>query len=209
MPLPNRSLRCQPMHVVYRLKDSIPVAVLNELSENYETKLIKLRYAHSIDPASEATHLDFQVDKAKLQEAYFKELDEYLDQVRSGPKFLRDPAAAKIIIESWRYLEWLGELVVFAISVMPNHVHLLIQHPEPEGTSDLRKLVHRHRTWTARQINVLQKQPNRSVWEQDIFDRDARDFDTVFYYILNNPVKAKLCAQIDFWPGNYWKAGYR
>ena len=196
------------MHVIYRLSGSIPVSLLHLIEEEYQVALADLRYRSGLSPTAEKTDKAFLLATSTLRRQYMQRIDDFLDRARSGPRFLKDPVAAKLIIDSWRQLEWLGEVIVFAISVMPNHVHAFIQHPDPEGNTDLKKLMHRHRSWTATQINLAQNQKGRKVWDKPIFDRDARDFNIVLNYILNNPVQAKLCEKVAFWPGNYWKAGY-
>jgi hypothetical protein len=57
----------------------------------------------------------------------FAVLDRLLDEARSGPFYLRQPAIAEMVVDAIRYnAEVLGHYVPRAFVVMPNHVHLLL-----------------------------------------------------------------------------------
>jgi REP element-mobilizing transposase RayT len=133
--------------------------------------------------------------------------DSYLDQVITGPSFLADPTNAKIIIESWLYLEKRHSLLIDAISVMPNHVHIQLSTISEGVTVNSKALLASHRKWTARLINQNRNLEGEKVWATPFFDRDVRRsaFGTVFWYILENPVKARLCTDYRSWSGNYWR----
>jgi hypothetical protein len=56
----------------------------------------------------------------------FVAMDRLLDEARSGPAFLRQPAIAEIVAASIQCGEELGHYEMHACVVMPNHVHLLL-----------------------------------------------------------------------------------
>ena len=56
----------------------------------------------------------------------FLVIDRLLDQARTGPSYLREPAVAEMIVEAIEYnAEILEHYVLHAFVVVPNHVHLL------------------------------------------------------------------------------------
>ena len=57
----------------------------------------------------------------------FAAMDRLLDDARSGPFYLRQPAVADMIVEAIQYnANPLGHYALHAFVVMPNHVHLLL-----------------------------------------------------------------------------------
>ena len=57
----------------------------------------------------------------------FAAMDRLLDEVRSGPFYLRQPALAQTVVEALHYnASVLAHYALDAYVVMPNHVHLLI-----------------------------------------------------------------------------------
>ena len=56
----------------------------------------------------------------------FAAMDRLLDEARAGAVYLRQPAAANMIVEAIHYnAKVLGHYQLHAFVVMPNHVHLL------------------------------------------------------------------------------------
>jgi hypothetical protein len=57
----------------------------------------------------------------------FAALDRLLEETRSGPFYLRQPAIPEMVVDAIRYnAEVPGHYVPHAFVVMPNHVHLLM-----------------------------------------------------------------------------------
>ncbi|PHS23782.1 MAG: hypothetical protein COA83_09240 [Methylophaga sp.] len=93
-----------------------------------------------------------------------------------------------IIMDSLRQLEP-EYYKLDAVSIMPNHIHLLFQQ-----NVELKIIMQKIKGTTARLVNKhLLKQG--SLWERGYFDnaiRDERHFRLVYDYIKNNAVKANL-----------------
>jgi REP element-mobilizing transposase RayT len=98
---------------------------------------------------------------------------------------------------------------LFAVCVMPDHVHLLLQ-PWPKGHDDkgtvvfwpLSELMHSIKSFSAHKINELEKKSG-SVWEKEQFDRYVRgdrDLQEKFHYILRNPWTAGVARQNEDYP---------
>jgi hypothetical protein len=71
-----------------------------------------------------------------------------------------------------------------------------------EGTSTLSSVVHGWKGATAFHANRILARAGR-FWQPEYFDvlvRTTRQFEFCLRYILNNPVKACLCAKVFQWP---------
>ncbi len=114
-----------------------------------------------------------------------------------GECWLQQPAVADIVEDAllhndgknYRLLAW---------SVMPNHVHVLIETSEGYPLS---KVVQGWKSFTARLINRHLGRTG-TVWMRDYYDRYIRDdhhLAAVIAYIHANPVKAGLVASEQEW----------
>ena len=71
------------------------------------------------------THRAFPKEALSSGQAFIA-MDRLLDQARTGPFYLRQPAVADMIVEAIQYnASTLGHYLLHAFVVMPNHVHLL------------------------------------------------------------------------------------
>jgi len=67
----------------------------------------------------------------------FVALDRVLDEARTGPFYLRQPALADMVVEAISYnARILKHYVLHAFVVMPNHVHLLVTAEVPLPPTD-------------------------------------------------------------------------
>ena len=112
---------------------------------------------------------------------------------------LTEPTVAKALLESAGFYHakgrwWLGLLVL-----MPDHLHALAAFPREE---DLSLVVGDWKRWHAKQHGIR--------WQEGFFDhrvrKDARgeQLQGQVEYLLDNPVRAGLCAQREEWP---WQVG--
>lgn len=109
--------------------------------------------------------------------------------------------AANILTETrlWRN----SKLLCWVL--MPDHWHGLIQLADEESLS---KLMQRVKAVSAKNINIIRKSSD-SVWQKCFFDRGLRtaeDIRSVGEYIIANPIRAGLVAEIGlyaFWDA-YW-----
>jgi len=77
--------------------------------------------------------------------------------------------------------------------LMPDHIHALLQFPQPE--SPMKNTISNFKRWTARQ--------GRFEWQRDFFDHRLRGDESVHEkanYILMNPVRAGLVDSPEMWP---------
>jgi len=88
---------------------------------------------------------------------------------------------------------------LFTFVIMPDHIHIILK-PLAIKTNEyfsLSEITHSIKSYSANEINKVEKQKGRIVWQHESFDRIIRDDNELYEkmnYILNNPVK---CILID------------
>jgi putative transposase len=191
--------------VTFRLAHSLPQSVLQELHIEQERTDQAIRSRSS----GEQQRLELYENEKR----FFGKYDAWLDQcLKESPHWLAEEAVARLVMQEIHRLDtqWVN-LIVF--SIMPNHVHLLIdtagfnqvsstntigttyQYPL---TDTLRLLKGR----TARYANQILKRTG-AFWHPESYDhvvRDEQEFERIYRYILNNPVKAHLVSAWEDWP---------
>lgn len=167
-------------HITYRLADSLPQSVLEQMQAELKEKVR---------------------DQDARQVELRRRIETYLD-AGHGSCVLQDPEIAACVVDTWlrfdgeryRLLEWV---------VMPNHCHVMI---EPFEGALLGKIVLSWKNYTARWINqrISRTGVRRSqVWQREYWDRfirNERHFEAVRNYIAMNPVKAGLATKPEDWP---------
>ncbi|WP_116126036.1 transposase [Lewinella sp. IMCC34183] len=197
-----------PLHLTYRLYGSIPNLPLQKLHSSH--RLRKLRLAETFPADQRAAN---QETKELYREAclaaevdHYLGYDELLDRPTTGPRYLRGAAAKRIVIDSWHHLAKQEGLKIYAVSVMDNHVHLLLQNCSENRLVSMVDTLENHKKWTATQLNRLHGMKGRRVWAEKEYSRTVRrgGFEHVLWYVLNNPVKAGLTEDPLSWEGNWW-----
>src|SRR6476620_9679285 len=118
------------------------------------------------------------------------------------------PQARTIVLNAWRHFHN-TRYELFAICIMPDHVHAVFQ-PWPKNESShektkfwsLTELMRSLKSFTAREINRAEQQTG-AVWEKETFDRFTRsdsDLKEKFHYILRNPWDAGVAKQNEEYP---------
>jgi RecG-like helicase/REP element-mobilizing transposase RayT len=118
------------------------------------------------------------------------------------------PDARTVVLDALRHFHN-QRYELFAVCVMPDHVHFLIQ-PWPMENDDggnvtfwpLSELLHSIKSFSAHRINELEAKKG-AVWERERFDRyvrSDRDLEEKFHYILRNPWDAGVAAQAEEYP---------
>jgi putative transposase len=126
----------------------------------------------------------------------FVELDQILDAVPTGPRWLEQPRIAEIVVNALLKGERESRYELGAWVIMPNHVHAALH---PLGDYDLASTVRGIKGSSACEANRFLKRCGSRFWAKDYFDRRIRDWDhegRVTRYIENNPVKAGLCGGV-------------
>jgi putative transposase len=126
-------------------------------------------------------------------------LDREIDRALVGPTWLRDPRAAKCVVETLIHgAVVLGHYQLHAYVVMANHVHVLI-------TPSLRvgRITGAIKGVSACKCNRILCLSDKHFWQHESYDRWARDAvecQRICRYIENNPVAAGLVERAEDWP---------
>jgi REP element-mobilizing transposase RayT len=138
----------------------------------------------------------------------FAAMDRLLDETRSGPFYLRQPALAQMVVEAIHFnATVLGHYELHAFVVMPNHVHLLAT-----PVVALQKLTRSLKGITSKRANSMLGRTGAPFWQEESYGhlvRTAREFEKIRSYIEENPVRAGLVREAcEFlWSSARWPAG--
>jgi putative DNA methylase len=129
----------------------------------------------------------------------FAALDKLLDQAETGPVYLRQPAIAKMVVDSILAGDRrFNRYDLHAFVVMPNHVHMLV-------TSHV-KLADWFRSlkgFTGREASRTLGLNGTPFWQDESYDHLVRNDDEaelIKKYIEWNPVKASFCESPETFP---------
>lgn len=165
-------------------------------------------------PASRRDEWEYLLKIEDVRERRAK-LEGYLDR-GVGECWLRDARIAKLAEEALRHFHN-ERYELLAWCVMPNHVHVLVdvmKTPLDEmiqswkrfvATKALRLLREERRSPNRPVSSTATDEPNRSsafhsFWQREYWDtymRSEEQEKTAIRYIENNPVKAKLCRNVE------------
>ena len=132
-----------------------------------------------------------------IERDYFRKVEGYLDK-SSGECWLKRPQIAELVCGALRYFEGQRYLLKTWV-VMPNHVHAVFW-PMPGHT--LSRIVQSWKRETAREANKFLKRTGLTFWQPEPFDhwiRNDKEHARCCGYVLNNPVKARLCVAPQDW----------
>ncbi len=167
-------------HVTFRLADSLPAQVLDELD----------REQRAVPP--------------ERQDAWRRRrIEDWID-AGHGCCLLRQPDVARMMQTALLYFDGLRYRLL-AWVVMPNHVHVLF---EPGEGWPLATIVGSWRSYTGRRMaprmpTAVEHHGSRRVWQREYWDRyirNERHYLAARAYIHANPVKAGLAARAEDWP---------
>lgn len=192
--------------ITFRLANSLPMQVIQELKEQHEREQKEIRA--KFNGSSQYAEL------YKLDKKHFGRFDSWLDRcVEGSPRWLADEKVAQIVADEIHRLD--GERYsLVAYCLMSNHGHLVIDTAEhnlkPAQTgvtakyplTDTMKLL---KGRTARFCNQVLGR-NGSFWSAESYDhvvRNQKEFENIVWYTLNNPVKAGLVETWEDWKFNY------
>jgi putative transposase len=180
--------------LTYRLHGSIPMSVLQQIKADSEAAL-KLARESLCGP--DLTNKLYEIHRRS-----FGQYDNALDGNPNGPYWLGQEAVAQEVVQSLGYCAK-HFFHLWAYCIMPNHVHLLIKHHEDAPL--LCDIMKRHKSYTGRVCNQLIGETDK-FWNRETYDhlvRNQKEFDRIAWYILSNPVKAKLVEKWQDWPYTY------
>ena len=188
--------------ITFRLADSLPLVVLQELAEQRERER-EVAYANYT--GAQQGEMLYKLDKK-----YFGAYDAWLDRcLESSPHWLAEPCIANLVADGIHKLD--GERYdLVAYCIMPNHVHLQIdtdgyapraEHHGATAPYPLTDTLKRLKGSTAHACNQALGRTGQ-FWHHESYDhivRDADEYERIVWYILNNPVKAGLASNWEEW----------
>lgn len=184
--LPHWTVDERPYFVTMRLAGSLARSVTEQL----RLELVRLKSMG----ANERQVLD-------CRRRQFVRIEQILDAAKEDGCYLKFPAVAQLVLESLEWLERDLEWIVFAATVMPNHVHCVLQHLGGRN-GRLNEDLGRIKSYTAHQANRVLGRTGK-FWQDENFDhwiRSAEKFHAAVEYVKNNSVKAGLASRREDWP---------
>ena len=153
--------------ITFRLNDSVPKKIAD--AYRFERKNIVKTAEQLKRPLT-----DYEI--GRLQKLYSTKIDSYLDK-GIGECYLRQESIAQSVLDAFEYFHD-TRYKLYALSIMPNHVHLLFR---PFEDYVLDRILHSWKSYTATQANRFL---NRSgvFWQKEYYDhlvRDQYEFDRI------------------------------
>jgi REP-associated tyrosine transposase len=179
----------------FRLADSLPKEVLLEIQAQRAERLRQL-YGEAADTHEPGKQCQ-SAALSEIEREYFCKLERYLDK-GAGECWLRRPAVAEQVAGALRFFD--GERYLLkAWVIMANHVHAVLW-PMPNYT--LSSITQSWKRFTAREANKLLSSTGEAFWQPESYDHWIRN-DVEHWrcceYVINNPVKARLCDTPELW----------
>ena len=174
--------------ITFNLADAIPA----EFREGLRTER-RVRVAELERLRQRATAAELHAIERIIRER----AEQYLDEGR-GSCWMRDPRIADVVANALMHFDE-SRYLLFAWSVMPNHVHVIFNAYER-----IDRILHSWKSFSAKEANRLLRREGE-FWQEEYFDRtirNAQEFERRVFYVMENPVKAGL---VDWrWVRVYW-----
>jgi putative transposase len=128
--------------VTYRLYDSVPIPVIQQL---------QTEYGHALQALSK-NNQHTTANEYKLQKKYFAQFDTCLDSNLNEPYWLQQTEIAQVVYDSLLHL---GNTAIdlHCFTIMSNHVHALFDINN--NNTDLYKILQSHKSFTAKKCNAI------------------------------------------------------
>lgn len=176
------------LFVTFRLANSLPKETVAQLHREREENEKALRNEQDLKRKIQL--------KSELQKKYFGHFDDYLDRVCTDIHWLKQPEIAKIVYEAILYYDS-KEYDVVTFCIMPNHIHLVADMHK--RNIPLHSILQRIKSFTAVKANpILQR--SGPFWQRENYDhvvRNGEELKRIVAYVIENPVKARLCKNWD------------
>ncbi len=193
--LPHQELPRATYFITFRLAETLPVVVLEQIRTERQTYLetVKLQNRKLTGP-----------DEKRLKYLESRTIQQYLDK-GIGECWLGQSQVAEMVKESIFYFDG-SKYTSHAFCIMPNHFHWLLSPNVAEistpSDSVLISIMHSIKSYTAHQANKILNRKG-PFWSREYYDhlvRSSEQFGRILVYILENPIKAGLCKNWREWP---------
>ena len=176
----------RPYFVTFRLHGSLPVTIMRKLRSEREALL---RSGAKEDQYTTCVRRQFQ------------QIEKILDAANQAESCLARTEIGSLVLSSFVWLAAHRGWRVFAVCVMPSHVHALLRNLDGRN-AELNRDLGELKSHTGRRINELLG-CRGPFWQRENFDhwcRSLEKFEAAKAYIVNNPVKAGLVSRAEDWP---------
>jgi REP element-mobilizing transposase RayT len=115
-------------------------------------------------------------------------------------RYFSDLHLGRIVVQALRYQHDQGQVHSLAFVVMPDHLHWLVQL---RAGANLPKLMSTVKGWSTSRIRQIANISHQDIWQRGYFDhalRKEEDVQSVARYIVANPLRARLVANIGDYP---------
>jgi REP element-mobilizing transposase RayT len=141
---------------------------------------------HQANPPSKVTTAD---EAQRIQRLFSAKIERYLDS-GVGACWMNKPEIADLVQNALLFFHT-QRYDLHAWSVMPNHVHAVLQ---PKAPFDFSAILHSWKSFTSKAANkILSRQG--SFWQPEPYDhlvRNQEELQRCINYTLNNPARAGL-----------------
>jgi len=178
--LPHWTLDNGVYHVRFRLCDSLPIALRDDLIAEKRALLARIRQPEC----------NLSTTEKRTMMTFYSEKVETLLDAGHGCCWLKQEPIARLVTGALDYFN-LDRYRLWAWSVMPNHVHVVVQ---PLGNHKLGEILKSWKSYTAHKANKLLGRTGR-FWLPENFDRLIRSEEhllKVIEYVFQNPRQAGL-----------------
>jgi REP element-mobilizing transposase RayT len=192
--------------ITFRLSDSLPVAVIQSLKDEMDISIQKLK-------KEKPKNFKFLINGLKHHFSF--KYDYYLDHKPFGHCYLKNEKIAQLVADRMHKFDG-KHYTLEAYTIMPNHVHLLIDTSKQTENNDfdiesnyvqLDKIMQLIKGGSAFQANKILERKG-TFWMKDSYDhyiRNEKDWENTLEYIINNPVEAGLVDDWKDWKFTYCK----
>jgi putative transposase len=152
--LPHWLVTDRPYFVTLRLRGTLPKAVVSELAA--ERKEL-----------AERANMDEEA-WAEMQRRHFAKIEHILDACDNSRKWLAQAEVATVVMTNLAWLEEVRGWKVYAATVMPNHLHLLMRNLGGRNGELITDLAH-FKSFTGQKANQVLGRSG-SFWAREDFD---------------------------------------
>ena len=200
--------------ITFNIFDAIPKVYLDKLRDIRDETLERVEHCKDINEQERELRI------AAVERRYWIDYHEALDEIQEGSHLLKQKELAQIVID--KLMEYDGlYYTLCAYVIMGNHVHILIDFKiqlENENTihskyMNVDKVLQLIKGGSAKTCNDWLRSHNlptyEHIWFRESYDRYIRNdqhYSNSLNYILNNPIKAKLCTDWRNYPFCWAKA---
>ncbi len=169
--------------VTFRLADALPAAALTAYEQRKHQLTERLEEVCK-EAGSRGALESLIAIRAQMAALFEQMVDPILNQSHGACHLHRDDLA-ELTLQALRHFDG-DRYTLFAWSVMPNHVHAVLQ---PAAGHELEEILHSWKSFTAKKANAILGRSG-TFWQEEYYDhliRDGEDFRNQVRYAVENP----------------------